>query len=292
MPEINILVIENDKESAKTLGEIIRPLNYQCSFITNPKELMGLIKTTPYAVILTELRMSYLDGVKIAQLIREVSPLSHVIVMTPYSFISSAVEAMEAGAHQYITKPFIASEIRIVIEQAVERYLMLAKEDKKEYYRGLSVKDGLTGVYNRRFLDVQLKNKIATVKGDVYAKFSILMIDIDDFKHFNDTQGHQAGDELLRSLTQVVKDSLRDNDLVFRYGGEEFCVMLDEANKKQAAIIADRIRTVASLYIPTTISIGVATFPDDAQTEAELISKADEALYTAKNTGKNKVVCA
>jgi diguanylate cyclase (GGDEF)-like protein len=287
-----VLVIEDNQESAKKLEGILKNIGYKYWIISDPKEVVGMLKTTSFAVVLTELRMPYMNGVEVTKAVLSVSPATSVVVMTPYSFISSAVEAMEAGAYGYVTKPFIPAEIRIVLERAIERYTMMLKEDAKEYYRGLSVKDGLTGVYNRRFFNLQMKNKITMLRGERYRKFSILIIDIDDFKKYNDTKGHLAGDSLLRELGKLFQDSVRDGDIVFRYGGEEFVILLEGATKKEAAMIAERVRTIVNLYAPATISIGVATFPDDGETERELISKADNALYSAKRTGKNKVCVA
>jgi diguanylate cyclase (GGDEF)-like protein len=291
--EVNILVIEDNEESAKKLERILEGISYyKVWFIPSPKEAVNMVKTKSFAVVLTELRMPYMNGVEVTKKVLSVSPATSIVVMTPYTFISSAVEAMEAGAYGYITKPFNPSEIKIVLERAVERYSMMLKEDSEEYYMGLSVKDGLTGVYNRRFMGIQMKSTIATLQKEREKKFSILLIDIDNFKNYNDTQGHLAGDQLLRRLTELVRKSVRDKDIIFRYGGEEFVVLLDGANKKEAKMIGERTRTLVELYAPTTISIGVATFPDDGENEKDLIDKADGALYEAKRTGKNKVCVA
>ncbi|MCP4651364.1 MAG: diguanylate cyclase [PVC group bacterium] len=292
MDVINVLVIEDSQKEANKLQEILPSSKYKYWMISDANELENMLKSTIFAVVLTELRMPYMNGLEVTKAVVDASPGTSVVVMTAYSFISFAVEAMEAGAYGYITKPFNSAEIRITLERAAERYSMMLRQDKKEFYQGLSVKDGLTGLYNRRFLDVQLKNKIALLKEETYRKFSLVMIDVDDFKKYNDTEGHQAGDKLLGELAKLFLDSVRDVDLVFRYGGEEFCILLEGLNKKEAAMIAERIRTIVSLYIPSTISLGVSTFPDDGGNEADLIAKADKSLYIAKRTGKNKVVTA
>jgi diguanylate cyclase (GGDEF)-like protein len=123
-------------------------------------------------------------------------------------------------------------------------------------------------------------------------KMSLLMIDIDNFKKYNDTHGHPAGDELLRKLAQLLKSSLRDVDIVFRYGGEEFVVILPKTDRKGGQIVAERLLVQVDLYLPTSISIGIAALPDDAETENELIEKADNALYEAKRTGKDRYCVA
>lgn len=290
MEQVNVLIIEDNKESAQAIELILAPLGYKFWVVSSLREITQMIKTTFFAVVLTELRMPNIDGSDLMRMILAASPDTNVIVMTPYSFISSAVEVMEAGAYGYITKPFNPKEIQIVLRRAIQYSSMRKQENTSEFLAGLSIRDGLTGIYNRRFLDMQLANKISKLKEDVYGKFSMVMIDVDNFKKFNDTQGHQAGDELLKELAKLFTESLRDGDVVYRYGGEEFCMMLDGANKKEAVMVCERIRTMVELYASVTISMGVSTFPNDAEIMEDLIAKADEAMYTAKETGKNKVV--
>ena len=114
------------------------------------------------------------------------------------------------------------------------------------------------------------------------------MLDIDNFKNYNDTQGHLAGDDLLKNVAKVFKNSARAVDIVCRYGGEEFVIMLPLTDKKGAQIIAERLRVQVALYLPVTVSIGIASFPDDDQDIIGLVGKADDALYQAKKSGKNK----
>ena len=118
------------------------------------------------------------------------------------------------------------------------------------------------------------------------------MIDVDNFKKYNDMHGHMAGDELLKSLTNLLVHSIRNLDMVFRYGGEEFVVMMVETDKKGATLAAERILNLVHLSLPTTISVGLSEYPNDAKEKDDLISKADQAMYKAKTTGKNKVCLA
>ena len=292
MGQSNILVIEDNPEAAQAIEKILLPRGYKVWVVANSKEITKMLKTTFFPVILTELRIPGINGIDLINLILELSPETSILVMTPYAFITSAVDAMEAGAYGYITKPFNSKEIQIMMRRAIQYSSIKKQEDTSEFLAGLSVRDGLTGIYNRRFMDLQLTNKIVKLKEEVYEKFSVVMIDVDDFKKYNDTQGHQAGDEVLKELAKVFTDSLRDGDVVYRYGGEEFCIVLDKANKKEAVMISERVRTMVSLYAPATISMGVSTFPDDGEAMEELLLAADKAMYVAKQTGKNKVVAA
>lgn len=291
MTDVNVLIIEDNKEAAVFLEKTLLEIGYKVWVVAQPKDGLDLVKNMPFAVVLTEVRSSKMNGVEVTQSIQRLSPETNVIVMTFYSFINSAVEAMSAGAYAYITKPFNALEIKIVIHRAVERYLMLTTRSEKDYYAQLAVRDGLTGLFNRRYFEQLLVSEFARLKRHATA-FSLMMVDIDDFKNYNDTKGHPAGDELLRKAADVLRNSVREIDSVCRYGGEEFVITLPQTDKKGSAIVAERLRVQANIYLPTTISIGVATFPDDAQESFELIQKADVALYQAKHTGKNKYCLA
>ena len=291
MAEVNILVIEDNPEAASVLEATLKSIGYQVWVVAEPKEGLGLLRNTPFAVVITELRSAKMNGVEVARAALKISPETNVLVTTFYSFINSAIEAMEAGAYGYITKPLNTSEVRIVVSRAVEKFFLLSSDTEKKYYAELATIDGLTGLYNRRYFKELINLEFGRLKR--YASnLSLLMIDIDNFKVYNDTKGHPAGDELLKKVSDVFKSSLRETDIVCRYGGEEFVAMLTQTDKNGAQLVAERLRTQANLYLPTTLSIGVAAYPSDAQDISALIEKADVALYKAKQTGKNKVCLA
>jgi len=290
MEEINILVIEDRKEDALFLENSLQSLGYRVWLASSGEEGMRLFNSTPFSAVITELHMPGMNGVEVTREVLKLKANTSVIVITAFAFINSAVEAMEEGAYGYITKPFNPAEISIVLERALERHFLLSSEEEKKEFAELSIKDPLTGVFNRRFLKIYIPNKISLMKR-VAEKFSILLIDIDYFKKYNDSNGHQAGDELLRKMCKLFRDSLRPEDSIFRYGGEEFLIFLDHADKKGSVIVAERVRNLVNLCMPTTISAGVGTYPDDGQSLDDLVGKVDQALYRAKQTGRNKV-CA
>lgn len=291
MAEVNILVIEDNLEAAQVLENTLKGMGYRVWVVSEPKEGIGLLRNTSFAVVITELRSAKMNGVEVTKSVLKISPETNVLVTTFYSFISSAIEAMEAGAYGYITKPFNTSEIRIVVARAVEKFFLLSSDAEKKYYAELAITDGLTGLYNRRYFKELINIEFTRLKRYT-TDFSLLMIDIDNFKVYNDTHGHPAGDEILKKAAEVFKNSLRETDIVCRYGGEEFLAMLLQTDKKGAQLVAERLRMQASLYMPLTISIGVATYTRDAQDIDNLIAKADAALYKAKQAGKNKVCVA
>ncbi|MGE5240265.1 MAG: diguanylate cyclase [Bacteroidota bacterium] len=161
----------------------------------------------------------------------------------------------------------------------------------------LSVRDGLTGLYNRREFDKRLQEEMQRSRRYNHP-FCLILIDVDRFKDVNDRYGHQAGDEVLIAVGDLVQLNVRPVDVVCRYGGEELAVILSETNEKGALIVAERIRrTVAESMTATprgdtiqvTVSVGLAAFPRDGDTPAEIIKAADEALYAAKQEGRNLV---
>jgi len=170
-----------------------------------------------------------------------------------------------------------------------------------ERLREMSYTDGMTGLHNYRFFRLRLKEELARARRES-SSLSLLIMDVDHFKNYNDTLGHPAGDDVLRKVSNILKKSVRDNDIVARYGGEEFAIILPRATQGGAAALAERIRVKveeAGFFREevqpmgkVTISIGLASFPQDAPAETELISFADQALYVAKKSGRNQVIIA
>jgi two-component system, cell cycle response regulator len=219
--------------------------------------------------------------------------------MTGYASMETAVESMKLGAADYITKPFNIDQIRIIVANAAEERALKARAAEGEFYKELSRKDGLTELYNHRFFHQLLDTEVS--RADRYNRVvSLLMMDIDDFKSFNDSHGHPAGDLALRRLARLLKQSSRSCDFVARYGGEEFAIIVPEVSADSARRMAERLLKLVDeaefegeevmVGGRLTISIGVATYPMQAGSKSELVEHADQALYRAKGLGKNRVV--
>lgn len=287
----DILVIVDEKEAADTLGSVLYAAGHNVNVVFSAKEGLKMLKDIRCAVVIAELRMPDLGGIGLVRAVKNIDPKISVIVITPYLFINSAIEVMEEGAFGYVTKPFNPSEIRIVVEHAIERYFLMDEANKKSYYYDLSILDGLTGVYNHRYLHEVLDREI--VRARRYPQhLSLIMTDVDDFKKYNDVNGHMAGDELLKGMTNLFVRSIRNLDMVFRYGGEEFVILMIETDKKGACLAAERMLGLVRLSLPTTVSMGIADYPGDAVEKDILIDKADKALYQAKEAGKDRVCLA
>lgn len=157
-----------------------------------------------------------------------------------------------------------------------------------EEAKSVSLHDPLTGLANRRFLQIQLEKSFRAAKR-YHEKLSVVMLDIDYFKLYNDTRGHQEGDQLLTRLAEILLKGMREADYVFRYGGEEFLCVLPETGLATACEAAERLRRAVQVETDVTISLGVATFTADMPDKETLVRKADEALYRAKERGRNRV---
>lgn len=193
----------------------------------------------------------------------------------------------KSAAHRF-------KEEELELTVLMSAHISLALENNRLYE--ISVLDGLTGLYNRRYLEKRLAKEVSYSRR--YQKtLTLLMMDIDHFKKLNDTFGHQAGDHALKLVSAQLHAGLREYDIVARYGGEEFSIILPTTAKPKGAMIADRLRdSVDKLNVcyrdkelPVTISVGAAAFPEDAETIEGLMSCADKSLYHAKESGRNQI---
>jgi diguanylate cyclase (GGDEF)-like protein len=175
---------------------------------------------------------------------------------------------------------------------AIENIMLLEKTEM------MAITDELTRLYNHRHFVKSLHDELKRA-GRYKQNLSLLMIDVDYFKHYNDTHGHLMGNDVLREIAHILKRDIRDIDIVARYGGEEFSIILPQTNKDKAAVTAERIRAAVEGFNfykgetqpggRVTVSMGVATFPEDGKSSVEVVGRADEALYQAKREGRNRV---
>ena len=191
---------------------------------------------------------------------------------------------------------FDSNDEDLILNLAFHSALAIEKVKFHEEILRMASTDGLTGLNNHRTFQERLEQEIERARRfDV--PLSLLMMEIDQFKKFNDTYGHTNGDEVLKVIAKILKDNVRNIDFVARYGGEEFAVILPQVNLEGALVVAERIRKAAEDYElnldgqreRVTLSVGVATYPDDASTREELVDHADKALYLAKRTGRNRL---
>jgi len=288
--KIKILVVDDAEIMRNLLTGVLTDAGYEVNAVSTGEKALGEIKEDNYDVVITDLKMPGMNGIEVIKEAKQINEDICIIAITAYPSVKSAVEAMREGAYDYITKPFDIEEIKLVVRRAAERYFLLKEAGQKEFYRELAISDGLTGIYNHRHFHEVLPREIERAKR--YSQpVCLLMIDIDDFKKYNDTHGHLAGDKLLMNIARILIATTRDVDIVFRYGGEEFVVILPQVGKQGGVNSAKRILKLIKQKLSVTVSIGVTSFPDDEVYKNELINKADSAMHQAKKLGKNRV-CA
>jgi diguanylate cyclase (GGDEF)-like protein len=198
------------------------------------------------------------------------------------------------GAITLKTRPDVEiNEETVRLLSTLGNQISIAVNNAKLYdeARNFSLRDHLTGLANRRFLNMQLEKSVKAAKR-YREKLSVIMLDIDHFKLFNDRHGHLQGDRLLVKLAGILVEEMRSSDYVFRYGGEEFLVILPQTDLATACDAAERLRTSVESVAGVTISLGVSTYKDTMQEDEELIRAADTALYQAKQRGRNRVVAS
>jgi diguanylate cyclase (GGDEF)-like protein len=230
-----------------------------------------------------------MDGIELIKKIKTEFDDVDVIVITAYEMTYKYTDIIALGASDFISKPFNVDELEAKLNRILrERRLRVG-------LRRLSTRDGLTGLYNRRYFDENLKHEASRAFRQNYSLY-LLFIDLDGFKAYNDKYGHQQGDKLLRELAEVILDNIRkDVDSACRYGGDEFVIILPHAKRQQALMVAERLlnsfnkRNVSS----TGLSIGLAKLEGSGETLKEnlesLIRKVDQAAYRAKINGGNQV---
>ncbi len=287
--EFNILVVEDNDKTYQAISEglTVNP-EYKLHRVTTGQEAINLAKEGYFVAIITEMQIGDMNGIELVRRLKKIDQRINIIGLTVYAFVNLGVEAMKEGLYAYLMKPINCEELNLVLRRAIENTFLLIQAGQRKYYQDIATMDGLTGVYNHRHFHEMLDWNISHLNRSPQA-FSIFIIDLDDFKKYNDTKGHVEGDKILHSFAQLLVSSTRDNDMVFRYGGEEFAIILSQTDQFSAQKAGERLLTIVRSKLPITMSVGLASFPMNAQIKSELVVRADKALYRAKKTGKNRL---
>ena len=298
---MSVLVAEDNPIFQSMLKSMLTKWGYSTRMVPNGLEAWEAMQApdAPRLAVL-DWMMPYMDGVEVCRRIRAEArePYVYVLLLTARTESQDLVEGMEAGADDYLTKPFNAQELRVRL-RAGRRILDLQEQlmEAREALRVQATHDVLTGLINRgRVLEI-LQLEIARSEREL-RPLAVLMVDLDHFKRINDAHGHQAGDAVLREASRRMTAAMRQYDSPGRYGGEEFLIVLPGCDGRAGCMQAERIReafacqpfdTGAEL-VTMTCSIGVSSRDACAAGDANrLIHEADEALYAAKRDGRNRV---
>jgi two-component system, cell cycle response regulator len=291
---VKILVADDDPVTRRTLRSLVEHLGHELLEAEDGHAAWALIdQPDAPALILLDWMMPGPDGVEICRRLRAAGKHrhSHVLMISARDTTEDLVEGLDAGADGYIRKPFDLREVRAHV-RAAER-LLIARDE----LRAQSITDELTAALNRRGFLERVQHELALVARDG-RDLAVLMIDVDHFKAVNDTHGHSAGDEVLREITSRMRLQLRAYDDLGRLGGEEFGVLLPACTVTDAVTVAERLReSIASPAVVTrdaavtvTVSVGVVSVDTLGKYDAaDVLAKADRALYAAKSGGRNRV---
>ncbi|MBU0547406.1 MAG: diguanylate cyclase [Candidatus Omnitrophica bacterium] len=286
--EFNILVVEDDEGTFKAIKDGLINPEYKLHRVTTGQEAINLAKEGYFVAIIAEIQIGDMNGIELVRRLKKIDQRINIIALTTYTFVNLAVDAMKEGVYAYLMKPMNTEELNLVLRRAIENTFLLIQAGQRKYYQDIATMDGLTGVYNHRHFHEMLDWHISHLNRSPQA-FSMFIIDIDDFKKYNDTKGHVEGDKILHNFAQLLVSSTRDIDMVFRYGGEEFAIILSQTDQWGAQKVAERLLTIVRSRMPVTMSMGLASFPMNAQIKSDLVMRADKALYRAKATGKNRL---
>jgi two-component system cell cycle response regulator len=303
MDKAGILIIDDDYHLRKTLSDILRIKGYETLVAKDGAEGLDLMKQFSVDVVLIDLGLPDIPGIELLNTVKASFPYTEAIILTGNATLDSAIEATNRGAFSYLLKPCNIDQLLLHIKRAVEkreaeRKIFMQSTELKKINAELrilytkanasSFHDPLTGLANRRSLEVQLEKNYGFAKRYGHP-LSVIMMDIDHFKQYNDSHGHVEGDRLLVKVANIFLKALRIADYVFRYGGEEFLVMLPGTDIADSCKAAERLRRVVESGAGITISLGVSSYHESLQGGEALIREADNALYKAKQNGRNRV---
>ncbi len=300
-----ILIAEDDPVSRRMLEKNLAKAGRKVVSTSNGREALNILAKNYYPIVITDWMMPVIDGLELCRAIRKQKFPGYVfiVLLTARSETGDIIAGMDAGADDYLTKPFNQAEL-LARMQAGERVLNLERSlsNACDEIKELSIRDPLTKCYNRGYLMEHLSQEIKRNKRYKHS-LHIAMSDIDHFKRINDTYGHQAGDLVLQEYARCIMSTIRDGvDWLARYGGEEFILVLPETDLDKTWQVVERIRCLVSDMvillkgeeIKITASFGISGFEHGIDVEefsAELLIKeADECLYRAKEAGRNKTV--
>jgi diguanylate cyclase (GGDEF)-like protein len=307
----DILVVDDVPANVRLLTVFLRAAGHRVRSASSGLEALDRVAERLPDLILLDVMMPSLDGFETCRRLKADPMTRHVpvILVTSLNAIEDKVRGQEAGADDFVSKPFDRTELLLRIKSLLRISNMHGElqqrigelEDAKSRLGRLARTDSLTSLYNRRFLEEAIVRELS--RAQRYERdASVILLDVDHFKRCNDTRGHGTGDVLLQQLASLFTRQIRGNDLVARCGGDEFAMILPETPKTHAGLVAERLRVKIAEHEfldssggpieRITVSMGIATFPEDATNAQELLEVADARLYLAKQRGRDRVELA
>jgi two-component system, cell cycle response regulator len=299
-PKKRVLIAEDDPVSCHLLKSFLKKWNYDVTVVTDGASALRILESddSPRLAVL-DWMMPGMEGVQICQRIRErkKGPYIYVLLLTARSEKRDLLRGLELGADDYLTKPFDSEELRARLLVG-ERILTLQDDliTAREELRFRATHDVLTGVSNRAAVMDALRSELSRQVRE-QRSFGVILVDIDHFKNVNDTFGHLCGDEVLRGVTRRMKECMRPYDTLGRYGGEEFLIIVSDVDSNGVMALAERIRDIVESKpvltqageVPVTVSLGATVSTSARSGDPQMLLRlADQALYRAKDNGRNR----
>jgi len=290
----SILIVDDDELIRKAISEYLRISGYSIDAAESAEQAMNILQSRKIDVVITDIIMNGMDGLDMTMRIKERYD-TDVIIITGYTGDYSYEDAIGKGADDIVFKPFKPEELLLRLKRVLREREMTRERDRALMeLKTLAITDGLTGLFNSRQFYHQLEIEI-----DRFNRYghpiTLLLIDVDYFKRYNDCYGHLEGDKVLRETAKLITSCMRKMDSAYRYGGEEFTVILPETDCSSAIHVAQRMRQTVEthfLAVPDrekiTVSIGVTEYII-GETLTEFICRADTAMYMAKEKGRNRI---
>ncbi len=290
IPSQTVLVVDDDPQACEIISDALTAKGHRVESVYDGMEAVERIRRSEFSIVITDMDMPRMDGMELIEYIAGNHADTDIIAITGHIMRYTYTEVVEAGAADFITKPFSINELEAKLNRLVrERSL-------REQLAKLAVRDPLTALQNRRsFEESARKEAIRSIR--YQHTLFLFFMDVDNFKSYNDLYGHQAGDALLIETANLLSNSIRETiDSVYRFGGDEFVMLLPHLPAAQALSVAERICGKFDLFKfePTSLSIGIARFIEKStsieQDIQDMLQRADSALYGAKKgPGKNRV---
>ena len=300
-----IFVVDEETEQTQRMREALGD-QFDVSLEMDPEVALSRVKTGDFDLVVVNMSMENADPLRLCSTIRsfEETRLTPILVIVRQGDTRKLVRALDIGVNDYLARPIDKNELVARVQTQIRRKRYVDRlRSSFEASLEMAVTDQLTGLYNRRYLASHLSAMFDRAFWTGRA-LSIMILDLDHFKAINDTYGHDAGDKVLQEFADKIRNSVRGIDLACRYGGEEFLVAMPDTDGNFAEIVAERLRQEVEAHkvilnggrdeIKVTVSIGIASTevgPKD-DTSQKLVKRADEALYKAKETGRNQVICS
>jgi diguanylate cyclase (GGDEF)-like protein len=289
-PPPRVLLVEGDQAQAETIIQWLEQANARVTHCVDGNAARdAMVRETP-DLILMDTRIPGIDGLSLARLVRQDSRfgLTPIVFLTHHDSVADQIEALSAGADHFLTEP---------VDRELLTHLVVTRAERGRRLREMVHRDGLTGLLNHATLMAELEHAVEFARRHGES-FAFMMIDVDHFKRVNDRYGHLAGDQVLLHVARVFQTTARASDMIGRYGGEEFGMILRRTDRTGAGILANKLRIAlneqpavvgAGEQIPVKVCIGIAAYPEDGSTASDLALLADGALYRAKAGGRDRV---